>query len=295
MLQMETPQSLNSQVQHVRRCKPLLGTFVEVSLNGTCERQVLLEYSEKIFCVINSLQERLSFHSEMSELSVFNRWALTNAGTSSVFSLSLDLRNILSLALDLYACSEGLYDICVAPLLVADRQLPEHLESIVCAEGGSRDIQLTEDGVRVSRSLCIDLGGIAKGYAIDQAMALVPEGVSAVINAGGDLAMNDWQGQSVSLRYGRRSGALRQADMLNAAVATSGNYHRRGKFGIINPLIGKPVKRGGSVSVFAASAMLADALTKVVWLSSTSLSKHLLDHYQASAISINRFGFKHVF
>ncbi len=295
MLQTETPQSLSSQVQHVQRCKPLLGTFVEVSLGGVCERQVLLECSEKIFCVINSLQNRLSFHSESSELSAFNRWALTNAGTSSTFSLSLELRDILTLALDLNAQSEGLYDICVAPLLVADKQLPAHLASIACAEGGSQDIQLTEAGAKVTRSLCVDLGGIAKGYAIDQAMALVPEGVSAVINAGGDLAMNDWQGQSVSLRYGRRSSALRQVDMLNAAVATSGNYHRRGKLGIINPLTGKPVKKGGSVSVFAASAMLADALTKAVWLSPTSLSKPLLDHYLASAVGINRFGFKHVF
>lgn len=295
MLQTKTPQLLHSQMQHVQRCKPLLGTFVEVSLSGVCDRQVLLECSEKIFCVINSLQDRLSFHSEDSELSAFNRWALTSAGTGSTFSISPELRSILTLALDLHRRSEGLYDIGVAPLLVADRQLPEHLESIACAEGGSGDIQLTEEGVRVSRSLCIDLGGIAKGYAVDQAMALVPDGVTATINAGGDLAMNDWQGQSIALRYGQRGGALRQANMLNAAVATSGNYHRRGKHGIINPLTGAPMKKGGSVSVFASSAILADALTKAVWLSPIALSKPLLEHYQASAVGINRFGFKHVF
>ncbi len=282
-------------MQHVQRCKPLLGTFVEVSLCGACGRQELLECSEKIFCLITSLQNRLSFHAENSELSEFNRWALTNAGTSSTFSLSQELRSILTLAPDLHARSEGLYDICVAPLLVADKQLSEHLESITCAEGDSRDIQLSDNEVRVSRSLCVDLGGIAKGYAVDQAMTLVPDGISATISAGGDLVMNDWQGQSVGLRYGQRSGALRQTDMLNAAVATSGNYHRNGKHGIINPLTASPVKRAGSVSVFAASAMLADALTKAVWLSPSSLSKPLLEYYQASVIGINRFGFKHVF
>jgi FAD:protein FMN transferase len=289
------PENHQKQIQYLQRCKALLGTFVEVSLSGACERQVLVDCSERIFCVISSLQDRLSFHSEASELSAFNRWALTGAGTSSTLSLSQELRDIFTLALDLNAQSEGLYDICVAPLLVTDRQLPEHLDSIACAEGGGQDIQLTEAGVRVARSLCVDLGGIAKGYAVDQAMALVPDGITATINAGGDLAMNDWQGQSVSLRYGRRSSALRQTDMLSASVATSGNYHRYGKLGIVNPLTGKPVKKGGSVSVFAGSAMLADALTKAVWLSPASLSKSLLNHYQASAIGLNRFGFRHVF
>ncbi len=275
----------------IQRCKPLLGTFVEVTVAGECEEHRLIEWSERLFEMIAALQSQLSFHDKSSELSIFNRWALTRESREEVFEISSQLRKILALAVSLYRQSNGLYDIAVAPYLIADRQLPDHLPNTKSASGGCGDIVLDQRVVCVKRPLCVDLGGLAKGFVVDSALAQAPGDLQVTVNAGGDLRTNDWQGQTVALQYGRRASARRFYPLVNAALATSGNYHRRGHHGIINPRTGKPKKRGGSISVFAPSAMVADALTKLVWLAPVPLTKQLLNDYDAAAVVINRFGF----
>lgn len=300
-------------MQPLQRCKPLLGTFVEVCIGPGpdwfeqpqgLDEQDLLRISDRAFAEIAAIQAALSFHAEDSELSAFNRWALSNPG--GIYPVSPALRQVLQLALNLSRATAGCYDLCVAPALVADGQLPGHLPQLNRACGKAGDIRLTQDGVEVYRPLCIDLGGIAKGYAVDRALEVVPVDLDVVVNAGGDLRMRRWQGKKIGLRYGKRRGAQRYSPMLAPAVATSGDYFREGhqgsfregrqgsfrsrRHGIIDPRTGKAKKRCGSVSVFATTAMLADALTKAVWLLPRGEAQNLLATYGARAVSINRLG-----
>lgn len=274
----------------LQRCKPLLGTFVEIALEagGRETQRSLMAWTEKAYAEIARIQGVLSFHSEDSELSSFNRWALCNEG--GFFKASDTFLEVLTLAIELHAVTQGYFDVCIAPALVADRQLPNHLalEPGVC--GRSNDISITPRGLAVAKPLCIDLGGIAKGYAVDCAMAVMPEDSSVIINAGGDLRMSHWESEAIGLRYGKRARATRPFLMQGPAVATSGNYHREGRHAIVCPISGKPRKQAGSVSVFASETMLVDALSKAVWLLPETQTRQCLDRYDAKAVSINRFG-----
>ena len=77
--------------------------------------------------------------------------------------------------------------------------------------------------------------------------------------------------------------------MHQAAVATSGNYYMdRNKNSIIHPSTKKAVKDKRSVSVFASSCMLADALTKVAFLDINLMP--IFNSYGAKAISVDENG-----
>jgi thiamine biosynthesis lipoprotein len=127
--------------------------------------------------------------------------------------------------------------------------------------------------------LLLDLGGVAKGYAVDQAAATVRRlgFESAIINAGGDLALvgrrPDGEPWRIAIRHPRRKDAfLGRLDLEDAAVATSGDYERyfiyygRRYHHILDPLTGMPGGRTNSVTVVSGSAGLSDALATGLFL-----------------------------
>ena len=138
----------------------------------------------------------------------------------------------------------------------------------------------------------LDLGGIAKGYAVDRALCMVENMVENItVNAGGDLRMKEWSGKSVGIKTSNTKGfkSIICVPMHQAAVATSGNYYMdRNKNSIIHPSTKKSVKDQRSVSVFASSCMLADALTKVAFLDINLMP--IFNPYGAKAISVDENG-----
>lgn len=167
------------------------------------------------------------------------------------------------------------------------------LEEISAALVGTGPGMLAVDkGEVVKRSNArVDLGGIAKGFIIDRAVAVLEEaGVQcAAVNAGGDLRL-----------IGRRAGAWRigirhprQADALLAtlvlpepmAVVTSGDYERffeqKGKryHHLFDPATGLPARGCQSVTVVSPRAGLADALATAVFVLGPKAGLALLEHY----------------
>ena len=121
--------------------------------------------------------------------------------------------------------------------------------------------------MRFARALLVDLGGIAKGYAVDRAMALIPADIGACVNAGGDLRMSHWRQEHFEVRVpGSPPRAPIRLPMRNAAVASSIGCPGDHLGMIIDPHKRRPVGDARSYSVFAASAMRADALTKIACL-----------------------------
>jgi thiamine biosynthesis lipoprotein len=131
---------------------------------------------------------------------------------------------------------------------------------------------------KVDQSVRIDLGGIAKGYAIDRAVALLRQaGIEhAYISLGGDSYVmgqrNDrlWQ---VGIRHPRHEDAVAiTLPLTDIAVSTSGDYERffvrdgEHVHHILNPKTGKPAGELSSVTVLAAAGVDADALSTTLFV-----------------------------
>jgi thiamine biosynthesis lipoprotein len=124
--------------------------------------------------------------------------------------------------------------------------------------------------VRFARPLRIDLGGIAKGYCVDRAIAELRRcGASAgLVNAGGDLRAFGARSMALHLRHPADPGRfILWRTIRDAAIATSASYatgRRRCAGFLMDGRSGVRIGSGISVTVRASSALMADALTKVV-------------------------------
>jgi thiamine biosynthesis lipoprotein len=135
----------------------------------------------------------------------------------------------------------------------------------------------------------IDLGGIAKGYAVDRALAILRERgcASASVNAGGDLARFGTSPESVVLDP-RCANAAASIELGNDAVATSGGSRSsprtqaRSRGVHVHGRLRRAIGARRSVSVVAGSCCIADALTKVV-LADTRIGERLLRRHRAHA------------
>ncbi|MFP5465879.1 MAG: FAD:protein FMN transferase, partial [Gammaproteobacteria bacterium] len=172
--------------------------------------------------------------------------------------------------------SDGRFDVSVAPELLRHGYLPRHAGFAPPApEASWRHIELLPgDRVRLARPLHLDLGGIAKGYAVDCAIgALQAAGVAAGrVNAGGDLRLFGGVEEAIHVRHPHAATRLLPLCQLGeGAVATSATYYtgRLMDGRTVSPLIDaatrQPCAGGRSVSVLAGRCAVADALTKVVY------------------------------
>lgn len=267
----------------LHRCKPQLGTFIEVSVTGDVSDKALINLSNNVFKHCADVETKMSFHNANSELSHIN----SNAHLQPI-TMSEDMTKVMSLALQLSKLTNGLYDVTIAPELVASGLLPNHgLE--LDPTSNWKDISIVGNQIYFQRPLAIDLGGIAKGYAVDKAMTLAPPDCQVTINAGGDLKMSHWQTQTASLRVPYSpSSETKDIPMQAAALATSGHYFLDGNIAIINPLTKLASNHDISISVFSDSCMLADALTKVAFLCQDS--QPIFSSLNASFICLDREG-----
>jgi thiamine biosynthesis lipoprotein len=286
---------MRSRSSEVRRARPLLGTFVEIAVGGlggdAAHRAI-----DVAFAVIEEVQRRMSFHDPDSALSQVNRDAARRAVQVDAWTFA-----VLRTAARVHRVSGGVFDVTVAPRLQELGFLPTHgaVTSREFQSASFTDVQLLRGRrIRFRRpDVRIDLGGIAKGFAVDRAVAALRRtGVpSGLVNAGGDLrvfgdehfvAIRD-PGSPHSMPY-----TLRLCD---TALATSAHYFaerwRPGQMlaPIVDPFTGKQRSTVHSATVQASNAMLADALTKVVMLRSEA-ALPVLNHFRADAIFVSAQG-----
>jgi thiamine biosynthesis lipoprotein len=136
------------------------------------------------------------------------------------------------------------------------------------------------------RPLHLDLGGIAKGYAVDRAvMALRAAGChGGLVNAGGDLAVFGDRNHAIVIRGNAgdtiielKNGALATSDVCGAARPREhrGYYHG----------VDRREIRAGKVSISAASAAIADALTKCLLADPAEAHAGLLESFAARLVA----------
>lgn len=285
----------------IKRCQPLLGTFVEITLTGNATETRLHQQAGKAFEMIRSVQRMMSFHDPDSDISRLN-----HCGHVAPLRVHPWTYHVIEQSVRLSRETEGAFDITVAPRLVKSGLLPRHGRVSCLAEAGRwEDIQLLENStVGFRQPLRLDLGGIAKGFAVDKAVDYLSTlGLQgAMVNAGGDLRVLGQADSRIAIRDPRdphRVGV--PAVMLRPALATSAAYFVRERSGlskvtaILHPRTGKPMKSNVSVSVFAKTCIEADALTKAVLLAPQKVWNSLLTARDSVALLLTNKGEQVIF
>jgi thiamine biosynthesis lipoprotein len=253
-----------------------MGTIFTVVVYGR-DRTFLSEVVEQVFEEVDRLDEQMSNYKPESELSVINREA-----ASHPVIVEPGLFHLLQICVQRSEQTEGAFDITVGPLMKSwgffrgRGRLPTAAEiNQVLKRVGYRHLKLDAERrtVRFDESgVEIDLGGIAKGYAVDRAVdvlrsngissALVSSGTSSIYALGSPPGAQGWK---ITLRdpYDPHK-AADVIHLQNYSLSTSGNYERffeiEGKkyCHIMNPHTGWPVQGVLSAAVLAATGTDTD-------------------------------------
>ena len=273
------------------RCQPLLGTFVEIQISTEkCNHAKEVAAITSAFDAIKKVQELMSVHSAFSDLSHIN--ALAHKQAVSVHPW---VWQVISISKDLYLQSGGLFNVGIGHVLAETGARPiftKHLKPM----GDIEDIKLLEKNqIRSKKPVHLDLGGIAKGFAIDRAVdALLSSGISeGVVNAGGDMRVFGSKVHPVKVRSPKDPKLLIEMGTLSdGAIATSANYFTTSDkngfpFGHIVRSQTKTIEKSSdSFSVVAPLCALADALTKVFMLSGDA-QHPCISKYRAQAFQLS--------
>ncbi len=254
----------------LRRSRPLLGTYVEIAADSA-------DIINTSFAAIEQIHALMSAHDPDSELSKINR-----LGHREPVRLSSKTFEVLERALHWWQLSGGLFDVVAAgSRSLADGRIPRHSDQPHPIATDSRSLLLSGKTAHLTEPACLDLGGIAKGYAVDEAISAMRRcgAVRGLVNAGGDLfgfGRDPWTITVVDPAMRR---PVAEVALRDEALATSSSID-----GAIWHL--PHCKNWASVTVRAPRACDADALTKIVWTSPANLSD-LLRHANACAFGIH--------
>ena len=249
-----------------------MGTFVEVI---SAKKDAL----EIAFKEIDRIEKLLSKYVPDSEISQLNRYAKLKVSPETFY--------VIERAIEFYSLTNGAFDITVGPLMdlwgftekiytiPSERKIRRALKLVGCDKIILRNqdnvIQFKLSGMK------IDLGAIAKGYAVDCAIKKLKEaGIkSCLINAGGQIYClgkkfsRPWK---IAVRDPRNNGVTGYLELKDKAVATSGNYeqsfkNKRKSYGhIFDPKTGYPKEPDIlSVTVIASDSLTADALATAIF------------------------------
>jgi FAD:protein FMN transferase len=281
---------MKSASSELIRSRPLLGTFVEIAAEGAVATQVE-DGIEAAFAVVKRVHDRMSFHDAGSDVGRLN-----DARPGETVVVADWTYRVLEMALDLQRRSDGCFNIAIASALQFIGLLPSTPRASPATDPATCTLALLGDN-RVRRCGSageIDLGGIAKGFAVDRAVdALRAHGIAVgTVNAGGDLAAFGPNAQIVALRDPRNPRrSICHVPVNNAALASSGLLFDPVEAiiapysAIIDPVTRQPVSAICGATVRASCCWIADALTKVVMVAGTG-SSEVLDFYGASALLV---------
>lgn len=249
-----------------------MGTLVRITIYAekeTTAKQALTQ----AFGRIHQLDTILSDYNPRSEVSRLS---------SRPMPISPDLATVLLYAIEMAKRTRGAFDVTAAPLTHLWRKarkvnhLPEEAELRQAADRtGYRHLKLRRNQAWFTQPhMRLDLGGIAKGYAADQALlTLTNNGIpSALVTVSGDIAIGrpppGRQGWRVTLEPG--PGLTHTLELANCGVSTSGDREQYMEVNgvryshIIDPRTGYALTRPASASVIAPSAIQADAIATSV-------------------------------
>ena len=262
----------------LRRCRPLLGTFVEVTADHG-------EAIDTAFAAIERVHKLMSAHEPDSDVSRINRFA-------HVEPIYVDdwTALVIERALFWSKRSEGTFDVVRAGKSAIERAaLPQHPGQPRPLASHWTWLEIQGRCVRLLKAGSIDLGGIAKGFAVDRAIAALAQAGCGrgLVNAGGDLRCFGPGPWPVAIVEPLSRRPVANMAIENGAIATRAGLpdgdgrlsfdHLGGERGWV------------SVSILARSAMDADALTKIIWAQGPKAIP-LLEEADARAVVVTEAG-----
>jgi len=251
----------------------VFGTLVEITLYGEPEDRAR-RAADRVLREFDRMHRTLHAWEPGPLEAVNAQLARAAPGKPARIELTPELAAILSDAQRLSAQSEGLFDPALGNLVrlwgfhsdTFEPRLPDPASVARLAGARPRMSDLAIDGLLLegrNPAVRIDLGGYAKGYALDRAAAILKSaGVNnALINIGGNiLALGQKGGHAwkVGIQHPRRAGALATLELHDGeAIGTSGDYQRffevNGKryCHLIDPRSGWPADQAQAVTVIA--------------------------------------------
>jgi thiamine biosynthesis lipoprotein len=271
----------------------LMGTRVSVELWADDEargRELVAAVMEDY----RRIDRGMSTYKPDSEISLVNARAATEA-----VAISEELFTLLERSVALSVASHGAFDITYesvgylydfrARVRPTDQEIDERLAAIdyrhIVLDREKSTVRFTSPGVR------INLGGIAKGYAVQHgAEYLRSRGVEhALLNAGGDTrVVGDRRGQPwiVGIRHPRQENeGITRLPLVDEAISTSGDYERffeedgRRYHHIINPATGRPTEGVLTVTVIGPDGTLTDGLDTAIFVLGAEAGLELIESY----------------
>lgn len=259
------------------RSLPIMGTAVECQAFHGAPEQARRSV-EAAFAAVRQVDRDMSVYRPESDVGRLNRLpgqheVAIRPGTAAVLQASLEVgRN-----------SRGALDVTITPLLnqwgfysvrYEAPGSPQLDAALALVDYRRVHLDDVKGIVRLGRrGMQLDFGGIAKGFAVDQAVEALRAGDvrSGMVNAGGDLRLlgrhPDGEPWVVGLQHPLMPARLLMCLSLDGgAVATSGNYLRYRVYNgrryghLLHPRSGYPADTALSMTVVATTAMRADAL-----------------------------------
>ena len=287
---------------------PIMGTLITVELwhADAAQAQTLIN---AVMDEMHRIDELMSTYKPDSELARVNARAAQQPVTVS--------RELLGLVINALAFSEvtgGAFDITYASagkyydyrkgIKPTAAQLAQALPAIdyrhVIVDSANRTIAFSQPGVR------IDLGGIAKGYAVDRSIAILRKaGIeNALVSAGGDTRVigERWgRAWKVGIRDPRKpDGVVTMIPLKDLAISTSGDYERYFEedgvryHHILNPGTGKSTHEVHSASIIGNNATTTDALSTSIFVMGVEKGLRLIESLpDTEAVIIDSQGHMH--
>lgn len=271
--------------------RAIMGTAVSVELwmDDAAAAQAAID---AVMTEMHHVDTSMSPYIETSELAKINR-----EGSRHPVKISAEMMALLQHSLHYSQLTDGAFDISFASvgylydyrehIQPTQQQIDSHLDAVdyraIKLDPEKGTVQFMKPGMR------IDLGGIAKGYAVDRgADILIARGVrNAIVTAGGDSRIigdkrgRPWLVGVKNPRDGSKVAVL--LPLMDTAISTSGDYERyfmdgdRRVHHILNPKTGKSASDVQSVSVLAPRGFDTDPLTKLFFVRGLAAGMALID------------------
>ncbi len=281
----------SANAQWLSREEAIMGTAIRVEL-WSDDKAAGEAAIDAVMEEMHRIDREMSPFKPESELSRINREAADHP-----VPVSREMFDILSRSMEFSKLSGGAFDITFSSVgylydyrrhvKPTDEEIEKALPGInyrhILLDAEKQTVKFARAGVR------IDLGGIGKGYAVDNCIALLKKrGIAqALVTAGGDSrVLGDKQGRPwmVGIRDPRRKdNVVAVIPLVNSAISTSGDYERYFEADgvryhhIINPKTGRSATAVHSVSVIGPDATTTDGLTKPVFILGPEKGMQLID------------------
>ncbi|MDP4162174.1 MAG: FAD:protein FMN transferase [Bacillota bacterium] len=283
----------------MKKTKLFMDTVVEIQivLRETTSKEEAEAKIDRAFEAFRKVEQSCSRFSSDSELMNVCR-VMDNPVKISPF-----LFEPLKFALEIAKLTDGEFDPTIGKVMEEQGYNRHYLTGEIMESPSAdsvtyRDIVLDEQNrtLFLKKPLVVDLGAVAKGFAIDLAANELKDFEGFVVNAGGDLFAGGVDGNGHPWKIGiqhpeRKNQIIDVIEISNESICTSGSYERRnaklpGMHHIVNPKTGQSPNDWVSCSIIAPFAMMADAFSTTVFLLGRERGKELIENMELKGLFI---------